>query len=746
MSRNSAGALLSGLLCSVFLMVSCLHGGAALAGDVPGGAGNPASVPYVWDTARIGGGGFVSGLVVSKAEKGLIYARTDVGGAYRWNPADQSWIPLNDWVSEALQGYLGIESLALDPRNPDLLYMLAGTSYMSGGKTAILRSGDRGRTFEVIDVTGQFKAHGNGMGRQTGEKLQVDPSDSNVLYCGTRDNGLFRSTDRGRTWTRIASLDVEKTENGNGISFVAIDPASAGKGGMCRTIVAGVSRSWNNLWISRDAGATWTMVDLEPEMARMLEGEMPGRGVISSDGWLYVTLGNGAGPHAHFSIRQEPMDQGGLARYRLSDGTWEDISPIYRPMGGISIDPENPERLVACTINTWMGQSGATGDRIYLSDDAGQSWTDIFATWNEKDLKGITWAKGHSIHWAGSIEFDPSDTKRVFVVSGNGIWMTPDIGAETVTWNFAVKGLEETVPLDLVSIPGGPVLSVIGDYDGFVHTDPRAYAPIHNPQIGTSTGLAYAGANTKVVVRVGGDDKGRNFPLWYSEDQGVTWKRFASKPEGGNWYKGRVALSADGNVVLWMPEKSQSVYRTDNRGKTWTSVLKGPPMAPVGDPVDPKVFYSYQPNNGALLVSTDGGRTFDGSARAGRGGGMLARTVPGMSGHLWIPRNQGGITWTADGGKTFTHITNIRDVTALGLGKAERAGAYPAVYAWGTIGDVRGLYRSLDKGATWARVNDDAHQYGGPANGQFVTGDWNVFGRVWMSTPGRGLVFGEPAP
>ena len=50
------------------------------------------SVAYNWKNVVILGGGFVSGIVFSPVEKDLVYARTDVGGAYRWNPADKTWI------------------------------------------------------------------------------------------------------------------------------------------------------------------------------------------------------------------------------------------------------------------------------------------------------------------------------------------------------------------------------------------------------------------------------------------------------------------------------------------------------------------------------------------------------------------------------------------------------------------------------------------------------------------------------
>jgi xyloglucan-specific exo-beta-1,4-glucanase len=82
---------------------------------------------------------------------------------------------------------------------------------------------------------------------------------------------------------------------------------------------------------------------------------------------------------------------------------------------------------------------------------------------------------------------------------------------------------------------------------------------------------------------------------------------------------------------------------------------------------------------------------------------------------------------------------------AVGFGKAAPGTAYPTIYIWGTVKGVRGVYRSTDVGVNWTRINDDDHEYGGPGNGQFILGDMNLFGRVFMSTAGRGVVYGEPA-
>ena len=51
---------------------------------------------YNWNNVVIKGGGFVSGLITHPHAPGVVYARTDIGGAYRWNAAGNSWVPLLD--------------------------------------------------------------------------------------------------------------------------------------------------------------------------------------------------------------------------------------------------------------------------------------------------------------------------------------------------------------------------------------------------------------------------------------------------------------------------------------------------------------------------------------------------------------------------------------------------------------------------------------------------------------------------
>jgi photosystem II stability/assembly factor-like uncharacterized protein len=686
---------------------------------------------YHWDSVAIGGGGFVSGVVPSKSERGVVYARTDVGGAYRWDAGASRWTALTDWVSDADVGLMGIESLAVDPRNAANVYLLAGTSYFSNGKTAILRSSDYGKTFAVTDVTAQFKAHGNGMGRQNGEKLQVDPGSSNVLYVGTRRNGLFKSTDAGATWNRVASFGVTTTPNDNGVSFVLLDPSSV-SGGVARRMFVGVSRFGSvgpNLYFSADAGATFAAVKGGPA-----GGVMPQRAVISSKGKLYITYANGAGPHP---ADGEPMDNGLVWEYNAVGGNWANITPagLARPFGGISVDPSNPKHLVVSTINTWMQQgANSYGDRILTSLDAGRSWTDVVARGFALDAKGANWINSGSIHWAGSLEFDPFDTQKVWVGSGNGLFKTANIDAATTTWDFDVAGLEETVPFNFESVSNGPLVSTIGDFDGFVNADAAQYGVQHAPQMGTTSGLAIAAQDSRIMARAGSS-------LYYSTNGGASWTK-AAVINGG---QGQLAFSADGYALLHSPANSTASYRSTDYGSSWSTIagLTINNARPAADPVNPAKFYAY--DGVSLLASTDGGASFAVKGSPGSGGSNIIRLAPGREGDVWVCLNGGGLTRSTDSGATFSKIASVNQCGAIGFGMAAPDAAYPTLFMQGTVGAVSGLLRSTDAGATWVRVNDDAHRYGGTGNAHMVNGDMNVFGQVYMSTAGRGIAYGKPA-
>jgi xyloglucan-specific exo-beta-1,4-glucanase len=752
---------------------------------------------FKWGTVTMGGGGFVSGIIPSKTEKNVIYARTDVGGAYRWDEAKQSWICITDWLGPNDMGLLGIDALALDPSTPGRVYMLAGTDYWNQGKTMIMRSENYGDTWDTINVTAQFKTHGNGYGRQNGERLAVDPNQPNLIYCGTRSNGLFKSEDRGKTWSAVASFT--KPAAGDGVGFVLFDKSRV-SGGVTQRIFAGSLNTGANLFQSDDGGKTWTTIAL-PTLSKQV---MPQRAVLSPKGrFLYVSVANGSGPGFGNGTT---ISRGAVLRYDVDAKSWLNVSPensLDDPpdpkqpgqtlwdahlggYGGLSMDAADSNRLIVASINNWKPQlweqsnKAAWGDKFFVTTDGGTTWKSLFGDLTDAQVSsppasgnfavlgkgGFDWIEGESIHWAGSVEFDPFNSARVFSTSGNGIYSTNQLApGARFQWNFTVKGLEETVPFDVMSIPGGPLISVIGDYDGFVHPDIRR-PPLkrHQPAIGTTTGLDFAKQKPNIVVRVGGNDKTADnseyvFPLYYSQDTGHTWTKFATHPSPGQNYKGKIAISADGAVVLWNPDQKGVLYRTTDWGATWTTVasVSGVNVRPTADPVNANVFYVF---GSGLMKSVDKGATFT----KVEGGNFSSTTdlqlTPGKEGHVWVVGyaydgvNGGYLARSTDGGKTFANIDpavnpmytqRVQHAEAVGFGKAAPGASYPAIYMYGTIAGVLGLYQSIDEAKTWTRIDDAKHRFGALANGGFVRGDANTYGVVYRSTAGRGIAARMPA-
>ena len=192
------------------------------------------SSDFKWSNVYMGGGGFVSSVIASPIDENLFYARTDVGGAYRWNNASAHWESMMDWVDVSERGLLGIEALAVDPQESNTVYMMAGTSYFNNARSAFLKSTDKGSSWEISyvwDSTGakggvvqDFGVHGNGMGRGNGEALAIDPNNSDNMFYGSRRSGLWKSTDNGKTWSHVdawkKAAGSDTTWNGSGFSFV----------------------------------------------------------------------------------------------------------------------------------------------------------------------------------------------------------------------------------------------------------------------------------------------------------------------------------------------------------------------------------------------------------------------------------------------------------------------------------------------------------------------------------------------
>jgi hypothetical protein len=292
------------------------------------------------------------------------------------------------------------------------------------------------------------------------------------------------------------------------------------------------------------------------------------------------------------------------------------------------------------------------------------------------------------------------------------------------------------------------LISGVGDVDGFRHDDVDVSPPqgtFAGQRFASTRDIVFAGAKPEVMVR-SGNGGGGGAQTAISTDGGSTWQPLAAD---GPVRRVRLSISADGGVIL----RGNSLTR--DRGVTWTACQGLPNNARiVADMVNPQRFYAFDGQAGKLLVSTDGAATFAATAAAlptsgggGRGGGegaVLAATT-GMEGDLWLGSRATGLMHSTNGGVSFTKIPGAGGTEALGFGKAAPGKTFPAVFLLGSLGGQHGRYRSDDAGQTWVRIDDSRHQYGA-ADVPMIIGDPRVYGRAYITTGGRGILYGDLNP
>ncbi len=687
--------------------------------------------PYAWHNAVIGGGGFVSGLVYHPSTPGLLYARTDVGGAYRWEPDAQRWRPLNDDLDADEAQLLGVVSLALDPHDAGRVYLACG-SYLraSDPLAAVLRSDDQGNSWRRTPLP--FHLGGNSDGRNTGERLQVDPQDGNILLLGTNRDGLWRSVDAGATWSRLGRFPAPS------VTFVLFAAESNPTARGTRTIYAGIDDlTGPSLLVSHDAGARWSALPGAPSHL------VPHHAALATDGTLFVTYSNYRGPN--------DITTGAVWKFAPAASRWTNITPLAPNAAnddtfgyaGLALDPRHPGTIVVSTLDRWKHR-----DEVFRSTDGGRSWKPLLAggTW---DHSFAPYTRKLTPHWIGTVAIDPFHPANAWFVTGYGVWATDHVDAVdtggATPWRFADDGIEETVPLALVSPPEGVhLLTAVGDIGGFRHeTLDRSAPDAFDPAYSTNDGLAFAARRPGKIVRThSGPTHGA-----VSTDDGATWTDFATAPAAAAHGPGKIALSADGRRLVWVPRHA-TAYASADDGATWHEAQGAPTarrdfrrLVPVANPDDANGFYLYDFASGRVYVSSDGGDHFAVGAQLPAAGGPLA-ALPGRRGDLWQP-TPAGLFRSVDGGHHFHRLPGIDAADRVGFGAPAPGEVLPAVFAHGQVRGEGGLFRSDDGGRTWIRISDARHNFGYL---HAVAGDPRVFGRVYLATGGRGVVYGDPNP
>ena len=741
--RLSRRAVLGGSAAAVALSVT----------GAPASAATAAAAPrYRWRNVVIGGTGFITGVLFHPAVRGLAYARTDVGGAYRWDSRGAAWVPLVDHLGWDDWNLLGVEAMAVDHAHPNRLYLALGAyaqSWASNG--AVLRSDDRGATWSRADL--DVKLGANEDGRGAGERLLVDPRESRTLWLGTRHDGLLKSTDRGTTWAPATGFPAKPSSSGQGVVFLAaagrVLYAGWGDGDGSATAV--------NLYRTSDGG-TWEAVPGQPTGTA---AKVPIHAAYDGHSReLYVSYADAPGPNG--------QSHGSVHKLNTATGTWTEVTPVQPggttsggtvhtlssgggsadtfAYGGLAVDARRPGTLAVSTNNRW-----AALDTVFRSTDGGRTWTSLRerAVLDVSETPYLKWGQDAPKFgwWIQALAIDPYDSHHLVYGTGATLYGTRDL----VHWAPEIRGIEEASVRQLVSPPAGAahLLSGHGDIGVMYHeslTASPSRGMASNPVFGTATGLAIAALKPSYVVRTGWGDHGNGAR---STDGGRTWTPFAAQPALASSAPGPIAVSADGSTLLWTfihwDGTKYPAHRSTDGGATWTEVTSFPKGAtPVADPKNPARFYAYDTDTGTVSASTDNGATFTPAATGLPSGDVQFKLVaaPGRGGDLWLSAKTNGLFRSTDGGASFTKVDSCSASYVLGFGKAADGADYPALFHVGSTGTGTFVLRSDDGAKSWVRINDDAHQWGW--TGETIAGDPRIHGRVYLGTNGRGIQYGEP--
>ncbi|CAJ2504926.1 Uu.00g123200.m01.CDS01 [Anthostomella pinea] len=714
-------------------------------------AAAPVSAAFTWQNVKIGGGGgFVPGIVFHPTAKGVAYARTDIGGLYRLNADDDSWTAVTDGITDDANWHnWGVDALALDPQDENAVYAAVGmyTNDWDPNNGSIIKSTDKGATWSTTALP--FKVGGNMPGRGTGERLAVDPANSEILYFGARSgNGLWKSTDAGATFAKVSSFTAVGTYiadptdvggyNGDiqGLTFVTFDSTSGTTDGATSRIFVGTaSNDTSSVYVSEDAGATWAAVADQPGTF------FPHKAVLQpAEKALYLTYSDGTGPY--------DGTLGAVYRYDISNSTWTNITPVsgsdlYFGFGGIGVDMLVPGTIVVASLNSWWPDA-----QIFRSTDSGATWSKIWEWSSYPDMNlyysestpkapwittGFLDTDTKDLGWMiECLVIDPLDSDHWLYGTGLTMFGGHDLTNWDTIHNITIQsladGIEEFAVLDLASPPGGSeLLAAVGDDSGFtfasasfLRTSPNT--PWMNPIFTSTTSVDYAGASVQNVIRIGNSAGTQQVAV--SADGGATWNAYSGADT--TMASGTVAYSADADTVLWSTGTS-GVQRSQYQA-TFSAVASLPSGAVVAsDKQNNTVFYAG--SGSSFYVSTDTGATF---ATAGSLGSATAiRDIvsnPLSSAQIFVSTDV-GVFHSTDYGASFTltstTLTNTYQI-ALGLG----SGSTWNLYAFGIGAAGARLYGSADNGASWTDIQGDAQGFGS-ISGAILEGSGNTAGQVW---------------
>ena len=584
------------------------------------------------------------------------------GGVWKSDDYGRTWTPIFDHESTQ-----SIGAIAVAPSNPNIIYVASGEGLhrpdLSVGN-GIYKSTDAGKTWTHLGLRDGLQI----------PALAIDPRDPNRVFAAVlghpygpnEERGLFRSADGGQTWQRV----INKNEN-TGASDVEIDPSNPDV--MYASMWEAREGPWedNNevngtsggLFKSTDGGNTWHPLTngLPKDLAQIYVAIAP-----SDTRRLYATVAIASGP---------------LSFYRSDDAgeNWSKVTDDPRPSGRIGggdlaiprVDSKNADVVYSASTVTMR------------SADGGKTWSSFRGAPGGDDYQNL---------W-----INPTDPNIILLVSDQGAIVTVNGGATWSSWYN-----QPTAQIYHVAV-----------------TPTFPYRVCGGQQESGSVCISSRGNDGAVTYRewhpVGVIEYGYVAPDPLDPD--VIYGGGRSEVSRFHFSTGQV------QNVTPIPLRSPK-YRTDRTEPLMFS------------PLDPRTLYFA---SNVLFKTTDGGNSWQTISTdltrespgipasvgnlvpkgADKQRGVIYALAPSFKSMdtLWAGTDDGLIWLTRDGGKKWNDITPKEltpwsKVTQISASHFDDESAYASVSRFRINDQQPYIYRSHDGGKTWKLITAGLPAFG----------------------------------
>ena len=576
------------------------------------------------------------------------------GGLWKTNDGGTTWNPVTDnFFQTSSPG-----AVAVAPSNPDVVYVGMGETELRGNiiqGDGVYRSADAGRTWQHVGLEKTMAI----------SRIRVDPANPDLVYAAAfgdpysanPDRGVFRSSDGGKSWSRILYRDEK-----SGAEDLVIDPQNP------KVLYASLWEAFrtpysmssggpgSGLFKSTDGGNNWQ------ELTR--NSGMPG-GII---GKISVTV-SAADPKRLYALVE--ATEGGLFRSDDAGATWTRI---------------NGDRQLWQRAFYFLRVYADTAarDTVYVSNfdlmrstDGGRTFQKVRAPHGD-----------HHDLWIA-----PNDAKRIIDSNDGGANVSVTGGRTWTPQTFSTAQLYHVITTKhvpyqacgaqqdntTVCVPsngrGASFYPVGGGESGYIASDPR------NPEV------FYAGSYGGFMTRLDHATNQRRFVnIWPEYPVGQSAKDLKERFQ---WTTPIVFSPVDPKTLY---VSSQHLWKTTNEGQTWTAI------SPDLTRHDPK---TLGPSGGPLTLDQTGVETY----------GTIFTIAP--SHHelntIWTGSDDGVVNITRNGGKTWSNITprDLPEFSRISLMEAsphEPGTAYLAANRYQLSDRAPYVFRTSDFGATWTKI------------------------------------------